>query len=457
MANIQTKLAKVSKGVFAVVLALIASGLLIGPLVGLPLNYITHGPNVASGIGSKLLCSAHYVSGYSQEQAFSDLVQYSPILEYLTIEYDDKNKSVTTSLFGIQEKTATALPGLGCAVDYPGLNSREKLIAQAISPSTAPWPQGAGGRTINDDLQKLVEDLVTNDNNAGLNTRALLVVNGGSIVAETYEQGVEQTTPLLGWSMAKSLVAVILGNLEYRNLIDLDQSPGFAEWDDERAEITIVDMLNMADGLEFSEEYEPGDDVTTMLFTVPSAANYVLQQSARHLPGSYFNYSSGTANLLAKVHQDALGSAQVTLDDFRENIFAPMGFQHAVFETDASGVLMGSSYLYASARDWARLGQLMLNKGVINNQRIVSADWVRRATTPNNTHNEKAYGYQWWLNSGDDRLRFEELPADAFYASGNRQQFLMVFPSLEAVIVRVGWTAGRYPIEENFGQILMNL
>ena len=88
MANIQTKLAKVSKGVFAVVLALIASGLLIGPLVGLPLNYITHGPNVASGIGSKLLCSAHYVSGYSQEQAFSDLVQYSPILEYLTIEYD---------------------------------------------------------------------------------------------------------------------------------------------------------------------------------------------------------------------------------------------------------------------------------------------------------------------------------------------------------------------------------
>ncbi|MED5411645.1 MAG: serine hydrolase, partial [Pseudomonadota bacterium] len=277
------------------------------------------------------------------------------------------------------------------------------------------------------------------------------------IIAEAYDQEATESSPLLGWSMAKSLMAVALGNLEYRGLLDLDQAPGFSEWNDEREQISIVDMLNMADGLEFSEEYNPGDDATAMLFTVPSASAYVLQKDALHKPGVFFNYSSGTANLLSKVHQDTLGSPQIAYDDFRENIFLPIGFQDAVFETDASGVFVGSSYFYASARDWARLGQVMLNAGTINGQRIVSADWVQRATSPNLTENDKAYGYQWWLNRGNEKLRFEELPADMYYASGNRRQFIMVFPSHNAVIVRLGWSSGPYPISDNFGEILESL
>ena len=448
---------KLFKIIFVVTGVVSASIFLVGPLVGLPLNYLIYGPAVASGIGSKLLCSANYVSGYSKEQAFRDLVQYHWFFEHLTIEYDDANKSVTTSLYGIQEKTATALPHIGCAVDYPGVNVRRELVTQDTSLSTSPWPQGSGGNTIDDELQRLVENIVDSDNNRGLNTRALLVVNAGRIVAETYDQEASPKMPLLGWSMAKSLMAVILGNLEYRNLIDLNRPPGFLEWGDGRSLITTVNMLNMADGLEFSEEYNPGDDATAMLFTEPSAANYALQKLAKHKPGSFFNYSSGTAILLAKVHQDALGTMQIAYNDFIEKVFLPMGFQHAVFETDASGVFVGSSYFYASARDWARLGQLMLNRGMINSQRIVSEEWVRRATTPNNTSNEKAYGYQWWLNGGDEEMRFEGLPADTFYASGNRQQFVMVFPSLDTIIVRLGWTAGSYPVEQNFGQILRRL
>ena len=448
---------KVIKGIIALVFVLVASVFLIGPFVGLPPNYIIHGPNVGSGIGSKLLCSSRYVSGYSREQAYQDLIQYSAILEYLTIDYDDNNRSVSTSLFGIQGKTATALPGLGCAVDYLGINDRYEIQTQAVSASNDPWPRGSAVTTIDNAVQALVEEIVAADNAAGLNTRALLVVNGGEIVAESYDQEAGPETPLLGWSMAKSLMAVALGNLEYRNLIDLSASPGFPGWDDEQAGITVVDMLHMADGLEFSEEYEPGDDVTAMLFTVPASADYVLQQEALFEPGTFFNYSSGTANLLSKVHQDAIGSAQKAYADFQENIFRPMGFQHAVFETDASGVFVGSSYFYASARDWARLGQLMLNEGTLNNRRVVSEDWVARATSPNNTDNEKAYGYQWWLNSGDERLRYPSLPADTYFANGNRQQFMMVFPSDDTVIVRLGWTGGAYPVADNFGKILENL
>lgn len=131
-----------------------------------------------------------------------------------------------------------------------------------------------------------------------------------------------------------------------------------------------------------------------------------------------------------------------------------MGFQNAIFETDASGVFVGSSYLYASARDWARLGQLMLNQGELNGHRIVTEDWVSRALTPNTSENEKSYGYQWWLNKGDEQLRYPDLPEDMFYASGNRKQIVMVFPSFNAVIVRLGWTVGNYPTSENFIEIL---
>ena len=451
---------KIRKGLIVaieLIAVLVVVLFLVGPFVGIPTNYIIYGPNVASGIGSKLLCSSIYVTGYSREQAFNDLVQYSSILEQLTIEYNDESRTVTTSLFGIQEKSASALPNLGCTVNYEGHTQRQELVTQAGTKNQAPWPLGSGVATIDANMQRLIESLVASDNAAGLNTRALLVAYDGAVIGEAYDQEATASSPLLGWSMAKSLMAVALGNLEYRGLLDLDQAPGFSEWNDERKQISLVDMLNMADGLEFSEEYDPGDDATAMLFTEPSASAYVMQQGALHKPGAFFNYSSGTANLLSKVHQDTLGSPQIAYDDFRENIFLPMGFQDAVFETDASGLFVGSSYFYASAQDWARLGQVMLNDGTINGQRIVSADWVQTATSPNQTENDKAYGYQWWLNRGNERLRFENLPADMYYASGNRRQFIMVFPSHNVVIVRLGWSSGPYPIGDNFGKILESL
>ena len=192
-----------------------------------------------------------------------------------------------------------------------------------------------------------------------------------------------------------------------------------------------------------------------MLFTEASAAGYVLEKPAQHPPGTHFNYSSGAANILSRLHHDRTGAnLSSTYQDYRRHILQPMGFQHAVFEADASGVFVGSSYFYASARDWARLGQLMLNQGVINGERIVSAEWVARSVAPNDSVNEKAYGYQWWLNRGDAQLRWPGLPEDAYAAQGNRQQWVMVIPSQELVIVRLGWTAGGYPANERFADIL---
>jgi len=175
-------------------------------------------------------------------------------------------------------------------------------------------------------------------------------------------------------------------------------------------------------------------------------------------PGSYFSYSSGTANLLSQIHFNNTGAnLQSSYLDFLANLYEPMAFQNAVFEVDASGVFMGSSYFYASARDWARLGQLMLDDGVVNGQRLVSSDWIRAATSPNSSENETAYGYQWWLNRGDSQLRWPDLPEDSFAAQGNRQQWVMIIPSRDVVIVRLGWTAGRYPGNDRFAEILQSL
>ncbi len=434
--------------------------LLIGGLamLGITPAFIIHGPSVATGIGSKLLCSAEYVIGNDREQAFEDLVQYSPILSQIDVQYDDESQAVTASLYGLSEQTASYIPGLGCAVDYPGFTQRQDLELRSSQINNAPWPAGPQVNTVDRQLQSLAEEIVASDNAAGLNTRALLIVQGGEIKAEAYGQQMQARSKLLGWSMAKSLNSIMLGNLEMRGLIDLAAEAGFEQWsNDERSAIRIEDMLTMTDGLDFSEEYNPGDDATAMLFTVPSASDYVLGQDLVAAPGTRFNYSSGTANLLSRLYTDTLGGPQAAYDEFMEAVFIPMGFQDAVFETDASGVFMGSSYFYASARDWARMGLLMLNGGVINNRRIVTEEWVQRATSPNSSENDKAYGYQWWLNRGNDQLRYAELPEEMFYANGNRQQLVMVFPSQQAVVVRLGWTAGRYPVAQNFSRILQAL
>ena len=434
--------------VFAVVLGGLA-------FVGITPAFIIYGPGVASGIGSKLLCSAEYVIGNTKEQAFDDLVQYSPILAQITYSYDEQARSVTASLFGLKEKTASYIPGLGCAVDYAGYTERQQLQVQTLQKNNALWPAGNTVNTIDPAIQAKVDAIVAADNEAGLNTRALLVVHSGQVIAESYAQGMTPQSPLLGWSMAKSLNAIMLGNLEMRGLIDLTAKPQFSQWqNDERSAISIEHLLTMTDGLAFSEEYNPGDDATAMLFTSASPSDYVLGMPRAAAPGTRFNYSSGTANILSRLYTDTLGGPQAAYDNFIERIFQPMAFQDAVFETDATGVFMGSSYFYAAARDWARMGQLMLNGGVLNGQRLVTQQWVERATAPNNSENDKAYGYQWWLNRGNAQLRIPQLPEDAFYANGNRQQLVMVIPSRDTVIVRLGWTAGRYPSGENFSQIL---
>lgn len=445
----------------AIVTILIVIGIAFAFASGITPSYLVSAPGVASGIGAKLLCSSVYVSGFSEQQARDDLTQYSPILRRLNVQFDHNLRQVHTSFYGMSPTTATYVDGIGCANDYTGFTQRAELQTTPLPVFSSRWPHGNRVETINNPLQQLTHALVAQDNASGFNTRALLVVHNGNIVAESYAQGADETTPLLGWSMAKSLMSIMLGNLEYRGHLRIDEPAGFASWqDDQRRHILMKHLLTMTDGLDFSEQYDPGEDATAMLFTQASASDYVISRALAHEPGTHFNYSSGTANLLSRIHFERTGATLASsLQDYREHIAVPLSFQHAVFETDASGVLMGSSYFYASARDWARMGQLMLNKGVLNGARVVSEDWVTQSTTPNQSLNEQTYGFQWWLNADGktDYRRWPQLPDDAYSASGNRQQFVMIVPSADTVVVRLGWTSGSYPIAERVSQIISAL
>ncbi len=425
-------------------------------LSGITPAYMASAPGVATGIGAKLLCSARYVSGYSEEQAMADLVQYSPVLDYLSVSYDDEARVVETSLYGLRRARASHVEGIGCAIDHPGFDERYEFEARDLPVLQSRWPHGTRITTIDEGVQSRVDEMIARDNAEGLDTRALLVVRGREVVAEAYAGGAGPDMPLLGWSMAKSLTSLMIGNLELRGLLDVEETPGFLEWaDDERADIRIADMLTMTDGLAFIERYDPGFDATAMLFTEPGASAYALTRPVLHEPGVRFNYSSGTANLLSRVYYERSGGdLQSVHEDYIRHIVLPISLQHTVFEVDATGVFKGSSYVYASAQDWARLGQLMLDGGVINGRRIVSEEWVERSVMPNPSSNAPAYGYQWWLNRGDSRLRWPDLPEDAFAAQGNREQYLMVIPSEDTVIVRLGWSDGAYPANERFASLL---
>lgn len=416
--------------------------------------YVINAPSVATGIGAKLACSMRYVSEFDEQQAAQDIEVYSPILAMLDYQYNDAERSVVAAL-GPFARSASFREGIGCYLDYNGYNERASVAWPSISVSDENWPVGNRVDNIDETIQQRLDAMLSADNEQGHDTRALVVVHQGKLVAESYAGGFDASTAFLGWSMTKSVHGMIVGHLHMRGLIELDQAPVFEEWQDSRAAISLVDLLQMTDGLAYEEEYDPGQIAPRMLFQEPGAAEFMLGVGTRHLPGEHWQYSSGTTNLLSLlVHRSIDGGHADDIAFLVEAFFHPIGLASMIYEADATGLLMASSYLFASARDWAKLGQLMLNKGEINGQRLFTEQWAEESLQPNGSENQPDYGYQWWLNRGADTKRWPSLPETAYAAMGNREQRLMVLPEQELVIVRLGWSPKDYRDDVNFSEIV---
>jgi len=201
--------------------------------------------------------------------------------------------------------------------------------------------------------------------------------------------------------------------------------------------------LRMSSGLGFTEVYEPGSDATNMLFTVPAAASYAIASSLAQPPGSHWSYSSGTSNILARIVRDSVGGTEEAVAGFiHSRLTGPLGLPSMVLEHDASGTPVGSSFSYATARDWARLGQFWLQDGIWEGQRLLPEGWIKYSTTPAPATSGGQYGAQFWLNRGSDSEApaFPDLPKTMFFAHGFNQQIVAVFPGQDVVIARLGFT-----------------
>lgn len=400
---------------------------------------------IATGYAAKTVCSAHFVSGRTVDDALGDLPP-NPLVPLLRTRADDSEGSVRSSLLGLWPATAYASEGLGCTLagEEPDFPTPPTVDA---GEGDAAWPDGAGPAAVPADvdaaaLEAAIDTAFTEDDpdDRERNTRAVVVVRDGELIAERYGDGFDADTPLLGWSMGKSIANAIVGRLVGAGQLDLDDDRLLEVWsDDDRAEITLDHLLRMSSGLAFEEVYDPDTDATRMLFLPGDTGAYAADQPLIGDPGTQWSYSSGTTNILCDVAQEASGLGTGMA---HELLFAPLGMSSASIEPDASGGLVCSSFPYATARDWARFGQLFLQDGEWDGERLLPVGWVEYSTTPVETGDaDTAYGAHWWLNrSRDGSLRMPSVPEDAYWASGNEGQQVVVIPSEGLVVVRLGFS-----------------
>jgi CubicO group peptidase (beta-lactamase class C family) len=283
-------------------------------------------------------------------------------------------------------------------------------------------------------------------------TFAVVVQHGGEVVAERYADHLEHLdkppepigadTPLLSWSMAKSVLHALVGMLVMDGALEVDAPADVPRWrkgDDPRRHITLEHLLTMTDGLDFFEDYEDFErsDAIAMLFGdgKDDVAGYAEQRPLAHDPGSFFSYSSGTSNVVSGIVARTVGPGQPYEDFLQHRLFDPLGMTSARATFDGTGTFVGSSFVYATARDFARFGQLYLQDGVWEGERLLPSGWVVHGRRFRHVDEEtgSGYGAHWWTLAGDN-------PHGVFWASGFEGQRVLVAPSLDLVVVRLGKT-----------------
>ena len=268
-------------------------------------------------------------------------------------------------------------------------------------------------------------------------TRAILVIHKDKIIAERYDTGFNKESLLLGWSMTKSITSTLFGVLQCQGKMDVYEKAPFEDWqNDDRKNITIHNLLQMNSGLEWNEDYNSISDVTKMLFLTEDVTKIQIDKPLVGKPNETWNYSSGTTNVLSGILRKQFKTHKEYLDFWYTGLIDRIGMNSMVVETDMSGNYVGSSYAWATARDWAKFGLLYLHNGNWNGDNLFDKDWVKYATTPTPT-SDGWYGAQIWLNAGG---RYPDVPKNMFSFNGYQGQNVFILPDQDLVIVRLGLT-----------------
>lgn len=398
--------------------------------------------NIISGFASKNLASTNYIS----EREYDDIVAIDhdvPLVKLAELE-SAMDHHVVTSVFGLMERESICRDGLGCVLINDDYDKTEKLLKPHRTElmNDLPFPYGNNGTKDsvfeNVDYEQLNLAMKNVFSNADVQkTRTAMVVYKGHIIAENYIEGFSKETPILGWSMTKSVLATLYGILEYQNKIKVQEYRPFGDeiqMKNLKSSITLNHLLRMQSGLEWDEDYATISDVTEMLFLDADMTAKQGNKQPIAAPTEVWNYSSGTSNFLSGVLRKQFKTHQEYLDFPYTELIDKIGMHSMLIETDMAGNFVGSSYGWATTRDWAKFGLLHLNRGNWNGEQLFSPNWIDYITKPT-AGSEGVYGAHWWLNAEG---KYPGVPKDLYSANGFQGQYVYVIPSKDLVIVRTG-------------------
>lgn len=432
------------------------------------------GTQLAIGAGwkAKILSSGLFISGRQEPSILDEDVPVHPLLNFIRGDVEPARKEVTASFMGLIRNRAISVDKLGTVLlcglpeaavrTWPAdIPAPEPQDPQAVDwptgdrMSSAPLPANVDRKLLDAALDRAFAEP---DPNGRLRTRAAVVVYDDRLIAERYAPGITPDMPLIGWSMSKSITSALVGILVGQGKLNIKGPAPVPEWQaagDARQAITLEQLLGMSSGLEWEEAYEtkPISDVNLMLFTKPDTAAYAAGLPLVAAPGTKWNYSTGTTQIINRVIRGTFADQKDYFAFPRTVLFNRIGMRSAILCPDASGTFIGGAFVFASARDWARFGLLYLHDGLWGSERVLPEGWVAFTRTPAPA-SHGIYGAQFWLNQGQvkdagaDGL-YDKAPRDLFYGAGYQGQFVIIIPSRRLVLVRLGMTTkGSWPMVE---------
>jgi CubicO group peptidase (beta-lactamase class C family) len=401
--------------------------------------------DLISGFASKSIASGHFIDGRSQEMIENNDNDIK-LIDLAKNKIDKVAKFATASVYGLKERKAIYREGLGGTLinndfditkpyDVP---KRTNLNNNLAFPYGNNEPKDSVFENVNyTKLNMAVANAFDVKDNKEKRTRSILIIYKDKVIAEKYDTGFNKNSKILGWSMTKSITGTLFGILQKQGKINIYKPAPIKEWaNDERKNITINDLLHMNSGLEWEEDYTKISDATKMLFQAEDMSKVQIMKPAKFKPNTHWNYSSGTTNLLSGIIRNQFKTHQEYLDFWYTALIDKIGMNSMIVETDMAGNFVGSSYSWATTRDWSKLGLLYLHKGNWNGEQIIDESWVKYVSTPTNDSNGK-YGAHFWLNVGG---HYPDAPRDLYSCNGFQGQKVFIIPSFDMVIVRMGLT-----------------
>jgi CubicO group peptidase (beta-lactamase class C family) len=413
--------------------------------------------DVATGYVSHQLCSATFVTKVEPEQFYREAI--APILSpvgFLSGHQVDRGRTeVTASFAGVANARAIDRGPLGCLVVHGEPPAVASLPPHM--PAPALLPEIAGPQIVEPAQPALKQALdrvfADNANPPYRNTKAVVVVRDGRVIAERYAPGYGIDTQVMGWSATKSVTNALIGILVRQGKLSVAGPAPIAAWGDPkdpRHPISIDNMLRMNSGLDIGDSLTAQastafDPSAYMVFGVRDMAAFAEKAPLKTAPGTAWNYTNGNTILLSKIIRDNTGGDAASVLAFaRRELFDKLGMRHVTLEFDAAGTPIGSSHMLASARDWARFGLLYLNDGVVGGERLLPSGWVDYSAAATSGSERFGYGAGFWTNRGEgegQRYRIARgVPADAFFARGANGQYIIIVPSQRLVVARFGST-----------------